>query len=92
MKRVFPFIAAGTTELSAMFDIEHPEMSVTFENIMAYINGIFVFRVKPFGVMPKQHEDETEKAEADKKIVRLKGSVLLYTFAFFVFVAVFFSN
>ncbi len=64
IKRCYPFVMRGETHFDDLLEIIHPEVAMTYDNFLSFINSAFVFKMKDIGVRDPNKPD---------RIISVKG-------------------
>lgn len=64
VRKAYPFLITGETSMADIVDIVHPEIPMSYDNFIHFINGTFVFKMKQLSDIAPDKPD---------RAVQLKG-------------------
>lgn len=82
IQTAYPWIIYGKTIITEVIELNHPEIPLSFDSILAFKNSLFVFELKDFeanenGVVPTHDPNNITENEMEPKkkqrTVRVKG-------------------
>lgn len=72
MQIAYPWVTPGKTKITDILELIHPEIKLSFDSILAFRNGNFVFRLRDITSADQKTENKTSKEAA----INLRGFYL----------------